>query len=215
MQAALSVYWRTLRDWYNGMVSLAALNAVWFGAALTVVLLGPATAGIYAVTHSSARGTGQHLDEFFQAARQHAWLSFRWLLVNLLVGVVFVVNTSFYAAARGLLPTLILIVLTAAGLLWLAMQFYVWPFLILQEDRRLRLALRNAAFLALASPLYTLTLLGGAALAVVISVVTVLPLAVFLTSFLALLGNQAVLERLRAFGKLPGAAPSQFDGEQE
>jgi len=213
MQAALSVYWRSLRDWYNGMISLAALNGLWFGAALTIVLLAPATAGLYTVTYSTARGTGQHVEEFLSGARQNFWLSLRWLLANLLVGVVFAVNLSFYGTVRGILPQLILIVLFTFGVLWLAMQLYTWPFLMVQADPRLRVALRNAAFLALASPLYTLTLLLGAALAALLSLLTIAPLALFLTSFLALLGNRAVLERLQTFGKLPGAPPPAPDGE--
>lgn len=213
MQAALSVYWQSLRDWYNGMISFVALNGLWFGAALTIVLLAPATAGIHAVAYSAARGTGQHVDDFVQGARRDVWLSFRWLLVNVLVGVVFAVNLWYYGAASGLVPQLILITLITLGLLWLAMQLYVWPFLLVQEDRRLRVALRNAAFLALATPIYTLTLLVGAALAFVLSPATIAPLALFLTSFLALLGNRAVLDRLNAFGKLPGAAPTSTDGD--
>lgn len=214
MQAALSVYWQSLRDWYNGMVSLATMNAMWFGAALTVLLLAPATAGIYAATHSAARGTGQHLDDFVQGAREYLWVSVRWLLANVLVVVIFVVNVMFYGAAPGILPQFILIALLSVGLLWLAMQLYVWPFLMVQEDHRLRVALKNAAFLSLASPLYTLTLLAGAALAFVLSLATIAPLALFLISFLALLGNRAVLERLQTFGKLPGPTPDPIDGEQ-
>ena len=113
------------------------------------------------------------------------------------------------------MPQLILIALLSGGLLWLAMQLYVWPFLLVQEDQRLRIAFKNAAFLALASPLYTLTLLAGAALATVLSLAAIAPLALFLISFLALLGNRAVLERLQTFGKLPGSAPpTPLDGEQ-
>lgn len=215
MQAALSVYWQSLRDWYNGMVSLATLNGLWFGAALTVVLLAPATAGIYTVTHSTARGTGQHVEDFVRGAREHLWVSVRWLLANALVISIFLVNLTFYGRASGVMPQLILIALLSGGLLWLAMQLYVWPFLLVQEDQRLRIAFKNAAFLALASPLYTLTLLAGAALATVLSLATIAPLALFLISFLALLGNRAVLERLQTFGKLPGSAPpTPLDGEQ-
>lgn len=213
MQAALSVYWQSLRDWYNGMISFVALNGLWFGAALTVVLFAPATAGLYAVAHSSVRGTGQHIDDFMQGARRDVWLSLRWLLANLLAGGVFAVNLGFYGSASGLVPKLILIALITLGLLWLAMQLYVWPFLLVQDDRRLRVALRNAAFLTLAAPVYTLTLLAGAALAAIFSLATIAPLALFLTSFLALLGSRAVLDRLQAFGKLPGAAPTSTDGD--
>jgi hypothetical protein len=87
------------------------------------------------------------------------------------------------------------------------MQIYTVPFLIEQEDKRLRLALRNAAFLALATPIYTLTLLVAIGLIIVFSLMTILPLAVFTMSFLALLANRAVIERLSTFGKLPSPPP--------
>jgi uncharacterized membrane protein YesL len=97
------------------------------------------------------------------------------------------------------------VVLGVVGLLWIAVQFYVWPFLVEQEQKQLRIALKNALFLTLANPLYTLLLLGVVGLALVLSLLTVLPIAVFATSFISLLGNRAVVERLRTYGKLPGS----------
>jgi len=132
----------------------------------------------------------------------------------LLVGVVLYVNLSFYGAVRGALASFILVGLVCLTVLWLAMLFYTGPFLIEQEDKRLRLALRNAAFLALATPGYTLTMLAATALIIVLSVLTVLPLAVFTLSFLALLGNRAVIERLRTFGKLPAPGQPPDTGEE-
>ena len=196
------------------MVGLAVMNAVWLGLSLTVVLFPLATLGMYAVTNSIAHGTGQHLTDFVQAMRRYVWISLRWALVNLLVGVVLYVNLSFYGAVRGALASFILVGLVCLTVLWLAMLFYTGPFLIEQEDKRLRLALRNAAFLALATPGYTLTMLAATALIIVLSVLTVLPLAVFTLSFLALLGNRAVIERLRTFGKLPAPGQPPDTGEE-
>lgn len=213
MRDALTVFWRSLRDWYNGMVSFAALNALWFGAALTVVLLGPATAGIYAVAASTARGTGQHVSDFWQGAREYLWVSVRWLLLNVIVVIVFVVNIAFYGEAPGFFGQIVLVIVLTFGLLWVTMQLYVWPFLMMQEDQRLRVALKNALYLALATPLYTITLLLCALAALIFSVVTIAPVALFLISFLALLGSLAVRERLQAFGKLPAPAPTPIDGE--
>jgi hypothetical protein len=208
MRAALDVFWETLRDWYNGMVGLAVMNFGWLMLSLTVILLPPATAGLYGVTNSIAHGTGAHLSDLLPGMRRYAWVSYRWALVNIAAVVIFAVCFSFYGAAGSVLGVLIQILFAAAGLLWLATQFYLWPFLIEQEDKRLRLALKNALFLTLANPVYTFILLGITALALVISLITLLPIAVFATSFMSLLGSRAVIERLAAYGKLPGVVAS-------
>jgi hypothetical protein len=208
MRAALDVFWETARDWYNGMVGLAVLNFVWLTLSLTVILLPPATAGLAVITHSLAHGTGAHFSDFWPGMQRYAWLSYRWALVNAAAVVIFAVCFSFYGAAGGVLGVLLQMLFVSAGLVWLATQFYVWPFLMEQEDKRLRLALKNALFLTLANPVYTFTLLGTAALGLVLSVITILPIAVFATSFISLLGSRAVLERLTTYGKLPGLVES-------
>jgi uncharacterized membrane protein YesL len=214
VRAALAVIWQSLEDWWNSMVNLALLNVIWLGLSLTIVLFPPATIGMYAVTNSLARGKGQHLPDYVEAMRRYVWISLRWALVNLLIGVILYVNLSFYGAARGALASFILVGLACLAVLWLAMLFYTGPFLIEQEDKRLRLALRNAVFLALATPVYTLTMLVAAVLAITLSVVTILPVAVFTLSFLALLGNRAVIERLSTFGKLPRSDQPPPAGEE-
>jgi hypothetical protein len=160
------------------------------------------------ITHSLAHGTGAHFSDFWPGMQRYAWLSYRWALVNAAAVVIFAVCFSFYGAAGGVLGVLLQMLFVSAGLVWLATQFYVWPFLMEQEDKRLRLALKNALFLTLANPVYTFTLLGTAALGLLLSVITILPIAVFATSFISLLGSRAVLERLTTYGKLPGLVES-------
>ncbi|WP_119070928.1 DUF624 domain-containing protein [Aggregatilinea lenta] len=215
MQAALGVVWETLKDWYNGMVGLAALNMLWIGSGLTVVLLAPATAGLAAVTNSIAHGTGQHFEDFKDGAQAYLWISLRWLMLNAIVVALLAVNTVFYGAIESPIGPVVQVLVATLAVLWLAAQLYVWPFLMEQDDKRLRLALRNAVFLALGTPVYTLTLLAVAALVVILSAVTILPLAVFTASFLSLLGNRAVIERLTTFGKLPTPAQPTIDGDQQ
>ncbi len=202
MRASSGVVWRTLRLWYDGMLGLAVLNALWVAAALTVILLPPATAGLYAVTHSLAHGTGQRLDDFVTGARRYVWASYRWALLNGVVAALLAVDLLFYSGTESLWGFVVQAGLSMAGLLWLAAQLYFWPFMFEQEDKRVRVALKNAFFLVLASPFYALVMLSTVALLGVLSVAVVLPLAVFWVSFTALLGSVAVFERLTTFGKL-------------
>ena len=208
MRAALDVFWETVRDWYNGMLGLAVMNLTWLLCSLTLILLPPATAGMVTITNSIAHGTGAHFSDFWPGMRRYAWVSYRWALVNITAAVIFVVCFSFYGAAGGALSVLIQAFFAAAALMWIAVQFYVWPFLIEQESIRLRIALKNALFLTLANPAYTFVLLSMTVLALVISLITILPIAVFATSFISLLGSRAVIERLTAYGKLPGVVAS-------
>jgi uncharacterized membrane protein YesL len=207
VQNALHVAWETIRDWWHGMVGLATLNLLWLGMSLTVVLLPLATAGMYGATHRMAHGKGQHIGDFIDAARRYGWVSLRWALVNLVIGALGAANYVFYGEAHGGFALVIQSVIACAGVIWLGVQFYVWPFLMEQERQSLRMALRNALFLTLANPLYTLVLLVISGLAVIISLTAILPFAVFTASFLSLLGNRAVIERLTVYGKLP-AQPS-------
>lgn len=203
MRPALSVIGETARDWYYTMLGLVSINALWFILSLTIILLPPATAGMYAATNSVAHGTGQRFGDFWDGARRSLWLSLRWAVANVVVAAVLWSNILFYSSLAGSAAFVVRALVGLLALVWLATQFYVWPFLLEQEDKHLRVALKNALFLSLASPLYTLILLITVALLIVFSLVTVLPLVIFLMSFVSLLGNRAVLERLTVYGKLP------------
>lgn len=218
MRPALDVFWETIRDWYNGMVGLAMMNFIWLVATLTVVLMPPVTAGLYVMTNSIGHGTGGRLEDMIAGAWEYAWLSYQWALVNVVAAIMFAVGFWFYGATETALGAVIQAIFTILIGLWLMVQFYVWPFLIEQEDKRLTIGLKNALFLTLANPIYTLLLISIVAVALAISVATVLPIAVFAATFISLLGNRAVIERLRTYGKLPGddsvSEQNDFSGDK-
>lgn len=204
MRPAFSVIQNTVFDWWNSMVGLAITNAIWLLASLTVVLFPPAIAGIYSVTYSMVNGTGQRPEVFWHGARQYAWLSFRWILANILIAILIFSNAIFYRdVVGGSVAVVAYGIIALLTLLWTIMQFYTWPFLMIQSEKHLRVALKNALFLTLSAPLYSLIMLFVVCLIVWFSLLTVLPLIFFCMSFLALLGNTAVVERLSTYDKLP------------
>lgn len=204
MQPAFAVIRQTAVDYWNSFVGLAVMNALWLGASLTIILLPPATAGLYSTTNSLVQGKGQRLDVFLEGAREYWWLSIQWALINVVVLIVLFVNVYFYGQiAAGALASAFLFFVSALVLLWVTMQFYTWPVLMIQEQKSMRIALKNALFLSLASPLYNLILLLVGGIVISLSIMMLVPLAVFTFSFLAMLGNHAVVERLSTFNKLP------------
>ena len=198
MRAAIRVLGTTVRIWYAHLFSVTLWSLLWAALSVTVVLFPPATAGLHGVARSMVAGDSPTLADFTRAARRYGWASVRWALLNALAGVVAAVNLAFYSGMPALVAGAALMLLALASAWWLGAQLYVWPLLLAQDEPRLRVALRRALLLTLAAPLYTLTLLGAAALLTALSVGAVVPLAIFWGGFLALLGHVAVRERLRA-----------------
>ena len=196
MRAAIRVLGATVRTWYAHLFSVALWSLLWAALTLSVALFPPATAGLHGVVRSIAHGDPPTAADFTRTARRYAWVSYRWALLNALVGVVAAVNLAFYGSMSALVAGEALTLLALAVGVWLGAQLYVWPLLLAQETPRLRSALRGALLLTLAAPLYTLTLLIAAGLLTALSVATVAPLAIFWGGFLALLGHIATRARL-------------------
>ena len=83
-------------------------------------------------------------------------------------------------------------------LLWVSMQLYLFPLLIEQEDKRIRLVFRNAVVLALGNPIFTIVF--GLLLVSVILVTSTLtgPILLLLISFMAVAQTLALQEMLTA-----------------
>jgi len=86
---------------------------------------------------------------------------------------------------------------------WLAINFFYWPFWLAQTDRRLLITLRNGLVLLAKSPGLALTLLVVCAALAAAGVLLTLPLAVALMAWLALLGTLAVDGALKAAAPQP------------
>jgi hypothetical protein len=88
----------------------------------------------------------------------------------------------------------------AAGFFWLAIQYYVIPLYIEQEVKSYRIAVKNAALIAGANPLFTLLLLifSGALLA--LSTLVIAPLFVLGgLLFWVLPGTEGAVNRIAAY----------------
>ncbi len=85
------------------------------------------------------------------------------------------------------------------GLMWLGVQFYPLPYLMEQEEKSLRLALRNGLFTLLAAPGYTLVVVSGAVVIAALSIGVVAPLFLGGPCLIAVLGTHAVRERIETY----------------
>lgn len=144
-----------------------SFSLVPLGVALLVgILPNPCTAGVQAVAHELAAGGDVSFRDHWRGFKRYGRPAALAWLASLLVTAVILGNLAFYARAVGsgtgalhaIAPVLFLVWLIPCTL-WVAMHLYVFPLLIEQDVKSIRLVYRNAALMALARPLTLLAVL--------------------------------------------------------
>lgn len=191
---------QSLRDWWDEWFNMLVVGVVWLLCWLTVFLGPPATLGLYHVTHALANGESLGLSGLIAGGRRYFLKGWLWALVNLAAMILLFVNLMFYGQVDAVWGVFLQGLFLGLSVLWLVVQFYTLPYLMEQDQQQLRLALRNGLLTVLASPGYTLVLVGVAALITVLSLLLVMPLFLGAPGLVALLGTRAVMERIETFG---------------
>ena len=197
--ASLRVLGLAARDWYDDWVNQFVLNLLVALAWITIVLGPPMLFGLYAVAHELAQGRTRGPGELFRAAKQYLGMSWRWALVELLVGVVIAVNVIFYWRLERSWSIILASLMFFLGLFWAMAQIYVIPFVMFQKTKSLKLAFKNAILTFLAAPGFTLVLFLVHLLILAASILFILPMILAGPALVAIIGEWAVRDRLRAF----------------
>jgi uncharacterized membrane protein YesL len=131
-------------------------------AMLAGVLPNPFAAGLHTVAQELATAGYATFGEHWTGLRQHFLPALKTWLVSLAITVLILANIVFYLRELGsgagvvgsVAPGLVL-VWGIVFLLWIAIHLYVFPLLLLQEVKSVRLVYRNAFMMALARPAVT------------------------------------------------------------
>ena len=198
MSANIRVIWEGLQDAFDSMAELVIANFLW--ALLTIpILTAPASlAGAYYMTNLLAHRKPVSWRTFFEGFRRFFWLSWGWALANLLVAFVIYSNYVFYQRFGGSWVAYVQGIVLGVGILWLVLQVYVFPLLIEQEDRRLRIALRNSFVLLVSNPGLALILIVLLVLVAGLSTILQVPWLIITVSFSTFLANWSVLHALES-----------------
>lgn len=148
---------------------LVGASAVWWIGTVLVVPAPAAAAGLYYLAHRIAHEERIEFGFFWQQAKQQFGRSWLLAAINIATLGLLLVNIVFYSQLTNFLryATFAWMYLL---LMWLGMQLYLFPMLFEMEQPRLLHVLRNALFLLLARPGYTLLLLVLLFLATLLSV---------------------------------------------
>jgi uncharacterized membrane protein YesL len=197
--AAFRIFGRALRNIWDDILPLCVMNVLTLLFQVTVVLGPPSMAALHAMCQRAADGYAIKVEEYFAAMRRFFGRSWLYAAPSLVVNVLIIWNVAFYAEFQQEWAVWVQAAWLAALLFWNAVQFYVFPYMIAQDDKRWRVALRNAALTAGANPLFTLILLILCAVLIGLSFAA-LPLFFFFGLIVVVMpANTAVLDRVADF----------------
>jgi len=201
MATAWLVFLASFRLTFQRIGLLLATNILWWLLTLPLITWPPATAGLFHVVRrltnldESEQTTWRH---FFEGFRYYWLKSWQLMAINLILGLVIVYGFIFYFNQTGSILRYVAIPVFYMMLLWISMQLYLFPLLIEQKDKQIRLIFKNALVLALGNPIFTIAF--GLLLVSVILVTTIPlnggPLLLILISFLAVAQTLALQEML-------------------
>jgi len=203
-------------DWWDSWLDMVMVTIVWFVAQLTIVLGPPATFGFYYVVYRMVtNGEATGLRGLFEGAKKYFGKAWIWGLINIAVVVLMYVNFTFYSNIEAFWSFSLVVLLGILSLFWLFTQFYAIPFLMEQEDKRLKVALKNGILTSLASPFFTFFVMIVVILIVFLCVGFVIPTFLGLPAVIPFLGFRALNDRLVSFGlRKPEKTPKEIEFEQ-
>jgi len=192
---ALRVVALSIRDFYEEMFLFVPLNLIWWIASIVIIPLAPLTAGLCYLGHRIAHEQRVDSGFFKEAVRDFLVPSLKLGLLDAVILITILVNLMFYSRFTNWVQ-LITILWIYVLILWATAQLYLFPLLFEQREPKVLMAVRNAAVLVLAQPLFTL---GVFILALLITLLcTVLPILLILVwpGLMALIGSRALMEAL-------------------
>jgi hypothetical protein len=186
---------RIWADWVNQvLISLAMVLA-----SLSVIFAGPALMGVCAASADLADGVRTGIAGWWAGFKRYFWQGLTWGVVNLALGIVFLISLWFYTEIATAWAPLLAVLLIFFGIFWVDVQFYTPGYLIAQEEKSLWLAWKNSLLTVLATPLMTLILGTFAMVITLLSVGLLLPILLGTGPLLGMLSVLAVRDRFAAY----------------
>lgn len=193
---------RVLKATYEELFLCVMMSALWWVGQILIITAAPATMGMHAAANQIAnyRRTGSEF--FWDGAKRNigrGWLMYALLLIT---PILIFINAWFYLNVESWLRVFAFMWLWVLIFILMAGQ-YVIPLFFQQDEPSVKLALRNAALLALRFPLYSILLAVFQVLFVTLSFVLVLPLVILAPAMLALSGELGLVGVLQEMGLAP------------
>jgi hypothetical protein len=214
---AFPIAWRALVSYYNDLLFLAGLSLLWWvtggvlvGVAVVVgwILLasegpwwlapllaipaGPASAAIANVARRSARNLHADHAHYLEGLRLYWRQALALSAISSAVMSLLLLNVVFYSSRTTALPWVLTFLWVYLSIFWLGVQLYLYPVLVGLQVPTVSGALRMAAAMVLANPLFSIILLILAAILTGIGVALAVTLFAAWPAVMSLLGEHSV-----------------------
>jgi uncharacterized membrane protein YesL len=145
-------------------------------------------------------GKDGSLSVFWEGVKTFFWPSYRWGFLNLAVGFLLSLNFWFYGNLAWSFAIYLRVSFIVLTVFWVTLQIYTFPFIIEQEEPKLRMSLRNSFIATARFPLQSFGLILLIAVIVLVSTFVFPPLWIVISvSLIAYLSNRhtlSILEKL-------------------
>ncbi|HVO43785.1 MAG TPA: hypothetical protein VMT34_14235 [Aggregatilineales bacterium] len=199
MLQALRVFVRSVVQFERYGSRYVLANILTVALCLPVITAPAAFAALSRFSHTAQTSLTVDFDDYWSGFRAHFGRGVIVGLANAVFLGMLWINFTGYGDQRGPGVLALRAAWGIALVMWMAVQFYLWPILEEMEHPTLYGAIRNAAVMLFLNPVFTLTLLILAAVIIALSAITFVPLMLIAFSVVACLSNAAVLDRLERF----------------
>jgi uncharacterized membrane protein YesL len=184
-------------DFYYDAIPYFTLNMAWFVMSLPLVTFFPALGGLYAAALTFNQESRADWSTVWEGFKKYWWLSLRWGLLVLFGDVILAVNIWFYLNMDQNWAVIALMLAIMISIFWMAIHQFSFPLLLLQDEKKILLAIRNGYVVIMRQPLAALKVM---LLSLVISVLSILlpPLWIFVSMALIVqLRTRTVLKAVK------------------
>lgn len=208
---------RLMEIYYDSM-PLFNLNVAWFLSIIPLVTILPAQGGLYHAVLNYNQNKPAKWNNYWEGIKDHWFLSLKWGAVVLLGDLLLVLNIWFSLNIDAAWSIYTLLVGLVIGFIWIAINQFSFPLLLLQEEKKILQALRNGYVIVVRRPWDTLKVVLLNLLITAVSII-IPPLWVFITmSLIVHVQTRAVLralEKIRAQDTGRDAADKQAEGTED
>lgn len=204
-------------DFYYNAVPFFNVNLAWIVMSIPVITIFPALGGLYHATLALAQDNQGDWEMVWEGFKKYWWLSVRWGLLVLFVDLILLANIWFYLNISQDWVAFALAVVVMLLIFWIAVNQFSFPLLLLQEEKKIFLAIRNAFVIVMRTPLAALKVMG---LTLLIALVSFLlpPLWIFISmALICYIRNRTVINAVKKINQKDServASEAYQDGEE-
>jgi uncharacterized membrane protein YesL len=200
-----------LWDEYYNAIPLFNVNIAWFLSSLPMVTILPALGGLYHATLNFNKDKNANWNIFWEGIKKYWLLSLKWGAVVLFGNLFLALNIWFSLNIEAAWSIYTLLVGLMISFIWITINQFSFPILLIQEEKKVLLAIRNSYVIFVRRPWDALKVIGLNLLITVVSI-ALPPLWIFISmALIAHIQTRTALKAVAAIQSQDSCSDSAND----